>query len=151
VVSHDRYFIERVTDQQYALLAGRLRHLPGGIDEYLRLRSQAEAATVPGLASGAPKAPSAPVAGEQGAGQSGAGGGLAPGSAAERTAKKELDRLDRQIARAGEREAKLHAELAAHAADYEKLTELGAQLTAVAADRADLEERWLEVASALDG
>ena len=42
-MSHDRYFLERVTDQQYAVLAGpdgagRLRHLPGGIDEYLRLR-----------------------------------------------------------------------------------------------------------------
>src|SRR6516225_2871154 len=37
VVSHDRYLLERVTDQQYAILDGRLRHLPGGIDEYLRL------------------------------------------------------------------------------------------------------------------
>ncbi len=75
-----------------------------------------------------------------------ADGGFAPGSAAERAAKKELDRLDRQIARAGEREAKLHAELAANATDYEKLTELGAQLAAVEAEKADLEERWLEVA-----
>ncbi|MGH9295654.1 MAG: ABC-F family ATP-binding cassette domain-containing protein, partial [Acidimicrobiales bacterium] len=41
-VSHDRYFLERVTDEQYAILGGRLRHLPGGIDEYLRLRSLAE-------------------------------------------------------------------------------------------------------------
>ena len=46
--------------------------------------------------------------------------GFVPGSAAERAAKKELDRLDLQIARAGEREAKLHAELAANATDYEK-------------------------------
>ena len=38
VVSHDRYLLERVTDQQYAVLDGRLRHLPGGVDEYLRLR-----------------------------------------------------------------------------------------------------------------
>jgi ABC transport system ATP-binding/permease protein len=37
VVSHDRYLLERVTDQQYAILDGRLRHLPGGIDQYLRL------------------------------------------------------------------------------------------------------------------
>ena len=37
VVSHDRYLLERVTDQQYAVLDGRLRHLPGGVDEYLRL------------------------------------------------------------------------------------------------------------------
>jgi ATP-binding cassette subfamily F protein uup len=80
-----------------------------------------------------------------------AGGGLAPGSAAERAAKKELDRLDRQLARAGEREARLHAELAASATDHLRLTELGAQLAAVEAERAGLEERWLEVASALDG
>jgi ABC transport system ATP-binding/permease protein len=80
-----------------------------------------------------------------------AGSGITPGSAAERAAKKELDRLDRQIARAGEREATLHAELAANAADYARLTELGAQLAAAEADRAELEERWLEVASSLDG
>jgi len=41
VVSHDRYLLERVTDQQYAILDGRLRHLPGGVDEYLRLTAQA--------------------------------------------------------------------------------------------------------------
>ena len=38
VVSHDRYLIERVTDQQYAILDRRLRHLPGGVEEYLRIR-----------------------------------------------------------------------------------------------------------------
>jgi ATPase subunit of ABC transporter with duplicated ATPase domains len=148
-VSHDRYFIERVTDQQYAIFAGRLRHLPGGIDEYLRLRSQAHssAASSPprSTGNGSPAArtePTAPTA---------SGGGFTPGSAAERAAKKELDRLDRQIARAGEREAKLHAELAANATDYEKLTELGAQLAAVEAEKTDLEERWLEVASSLEG
>src|SRR5690606_38284034 len=43
VVSHDRYFLERVTDQQFALLDGRLRHLPGGVDEYLRLSAAAPA------------------------------------------------------------------------------------------------------------
>ena len=59
VVSHDRYFLERVTDQQYAILDGRLRHLPGGIDEYLRRRAQAPAANGspvarPGPAASAP-------------------------------------------------------------------------------------------------
>ena len=46
VVSHDRYFIERVTDQQYAILRGQLRHLPGGVDEYLRLRAAESAAGI---------------------------------------------------------------------------------------------------------
>jgi ATPase subunit of ABC transporter with duplicated ATPase domains len=138
-VSHDRYFLERVTDQQYAILGGRLRHLPGGIDEYLRLRSLVHAPE-PRPAAGRPAPQAAP-----------ADGGFAPGSAAERAAKKELDRLDRQITRAGERESKLHAELAASATDYERLTELGARLAAVEAERADLEERWLEVAGSLEG
>jgi ATPase subunit of ABC transporter with duplicated ATPase domains len=138
-VSHDRYFLERVTDQQYAILDGRLRHLPGGVDEYLRLRSRA---VQEGGSPAARPATAAPVP---------SGDGFAPGSAAERAAKKELDRLDRQIARAGEREAKLHAELAANATDYAKLTELGAQLAAVEAEKSDLEERWLEVAGSLEG
>ena len=147
-VSHDRYFLERVTDQQYAILDGRLRHLPGGIDEYLRLRSQAlsadKAPARPPARTPASALAAAPAAAAVSA------TGFTPGSAAERAAKKELDRLDRQIARAGEREAKLHAELAAHATDYEKLTALGTRLAAVEAEKADLEERWLEVAGSLE-
>jgi len=154
-VSHDRYFIERVTDQQYAIFAGRLRHLPGGIDEYLRLRSQAHSPTARSSAASSPAPRStgngSPAARPGPAAPAASGGGFTPGSAAERAAKKELDRLDRQIARAGEREAKLHAELAANATDYEKLTELGAQLAAAEAEKTDLEERWLEVASSLEG
>ncbi|MCV7100322.1 ATP-binding cassette domain-containing protein, partial [Mycobacterium palustre] len=51
VVSHDRYLLERVTDQQYAILDGRLRHLPGGIDEYLRLAARRAPAAAPGPAA----------------------------------------------------------------------------------------------------
>ncbi|MDN6528022.1 MAG: ATP-binding cassette domain-containing protein, partial [Brevibacterium sp.] len=40
VVSHDRYLLERVTDQQYAILDHGLRHVPGGVDEYLALRAE---------------------------------------------------------------------------------------------------------------
>ena len=50
VVCHDRYLLERVTDQQYAVLGGHLRHLPGGVDEYMRLRA---AGTGGGTASAA--------------------------------------------------------------------------------------------------
>lgn len=41
LVTHDRYLMERVTDQQFALIDGHLRHVPGGVDEYLRLASSA--------------------------------------------------------------------------------------------------------------
>ncbi len=42
LVTHDRYLMERVTDHQFALIDGKVRHLPGGVDEYLRLTEEAE-------------------------------------------------------------------------------------------------------------
>jgi ABC transport system ATP-binding/permease protein len=140
-VSHDRYFLERVTDHVEAMLGdGRISALPGGVDDYLeRVRARRAAlAAAPG-----PARPEGPATAE-------AGGGLAPGSAAERAARKELQRLERQIERTAAREDVLSSELAENATDYEKLTELGAELRTVQAERAGLEERWLEVASALE-
>jgi len=136
VVSHDRYFLERVTEHVVALLGdGRLSFLGGGVDEYLdRVR-----------AARRPPAPRSPAAGSP-AGSAAAGSA----AAAERTARKELQRLERQLDRLTAREAGLSAELAANATDYEKLTALGAELKAAQAEKADLEERWLAVAAELD-
>jgi ATP-binding cassette subfamily F protein uup len=144
VVSHDRYFLERITDHVVALLGdSKLSFLPGGVEQYLeRVRGTREA-SLPMLAG-------APVATAAGAGGAGAGGG-GTDLAQERTARKELQRLERQIERLTQREAALGAEMAEHAADYEQLTKLGADLRAVQADKADLEERWLTVAGELDG
>jgi len=140
VVSHDRYFLERVTDHVDAMLGdGRISALPGGVDDYLERVRACRAAQ----AAAGPARPAGPAAAES-------GGGLAPGSAAERAARKELQRLERQIERTAAREDVLSTELAANAMDYEKLTELGAELRTVQAERAGLEERWLEVASALE-
>ena len=134
VVSHDRYFLERVTEHVVALLGdGRLSFLGGGVDEYLdRVRAARRA-----------PAPRSPAAGSPAAGSAAAGSG----AAAERTARKELQRLERQLDRLTAREADLSAELAANATDYEKLTALGAELKAAQAEKADLEERWLTVAA----
>jgi ABC transport system ATP-binding/permease protein len=128
VVSHDRYFLERATDHVIALLGdGRLSYLGGGIDEYLARRAgQMEAAAGPGRGA-----------------RPGAGAGTA---GAQRAAKKELQRLERQIDRLTAREAELAAELAARASDYEKLIELGGLLRGVQDEKASLEERWLAVA-----
>src|SRR5690242_7442107 len=132
VVSHDRYFLERVTEHVVALLGdGALSFLPGGVDEYLdRVRAARRAP--------APRSP---------AGSAAAGSA----AAAERTARKELQRLERQLDRLTAREAGLSAELAANATDYEKLTALGAELKAAQSEKADLEERWLTVAAQFDG
>jgi ATP-binding cassette subfamily F protein uup len=131
VVSHDRYFLERVTDHVVALLGdGKLSFLGGGVDEYLA-RIRAYRASAPDLKpSGAPPARSS--------------------AADERLARKELQRLERQLERLSAREAELTADLAANATDYEKLTTLGADLRAVQAEKADLEDRWLAVAADLE-
>jgi ABC transport system ATP-binding/permease protein len=133
VVSHDRYFLERATEHVVALLGdGRLSFLGGGVDEYLdRIRAaRAVPAAGPGPAPAAPAAPKSSAAGE-------------------RTARKELQRLERQLDRLSAREAELADLLAANATDYEKLTSLGAELRAVQTEKSDLEDRWLTVAAEL--
>jgi ABC transport system ATP-binding/permease protein len=129
VVSHDRYFLERVTDHVLALLAGRLAFLPGGVDEYLRLRASPATPTRAATAHPAATEPGRADAARQRAGQ------------------KELARLERQIARLTDTEAELSADLAANASDYAVLVELGARLRAVQEERAALEDRWLQVAA----
>jgi ATP-binding cassette subfamily F protein uup len=134
VVSHDRYFLERVTDHVVALLGdGKLSFLGGGVDEYLARRAALRRAA-PGerAGSGASGAPEA----NRGAGSAGA----------QRAARKELQRLERQIDRLTVREKELTESLAAHASDYARLVELGGQLREVQAERARLEEEWLTVA-----
>jgi ABC transport system ATP-binding/permease protein len=128
VVSHDRYFLERVTDRIVGLLGDKkLSFLPGGVDEYL---DRGRNTTVSSAQSVAPSAPSS--------------------AAAERTARKELQRLERQIEKLTAREGELQVRLAANATDYEKLTALGAELRQAQAEKTQLEERWLEVAAELD-
>jgi ABC transport system ATP-binding/permease protein len=131
VVSHDRYFLERVTEHVVALLGdSKLSFLAGGVDEYLdRVRAVRSAP--------AARATDARAAG-------------ATGAAEERTARKELQRLERQLERLSSRETELAAQLTANATDYEKLTALGAELRAAQAEKADLEDRWLAVAAELD-
>jgi ATP-binding cassette subfamily F protein uup len=134
VVSHDRYFLERVTDHVLALDSGRLDFLAGGVTEYLERRAAAgertQATKGPLTAAASPPVPSA--------------------ATRQRAAQKELARLDRQLAAVTKREAELTAELAASATDYGKLIELGDELKVVQASKAELEDRWLEVAQDAD-
>jgi ATP-binding cassette subfamily F protein uup len=136
VVSHDRYFLERVTDHVVALLGdGKLSLLGGGVDEYLERRAALEAAAS-GVSAGA-------GAGGGARGDRGAGTGVA---GVQRAARKEMSRLERQIERLSSREKELTESLAANASDYARLVELGAQLRDVQAQRERLEENWLVAA-----
>jgi ATPase subunit of ABC transporter with duplicated ATPase domains len=133
VVSHDRYLLERVTDHQYAVLDGRLRHLPGGVDEYLRLRRSAQPAgsDVPAPAPASPTVPA---------------GSPGSGSAQDRQARKEAARLERQIERLSAQEADLERRMVEAATEPARLVPLSAEHAEVVAERERLEERWLEVA-----
>jgi ATP-binding cassette subfamily F protein uup len=153
VVSHDRYLLERVTDRQIALLGdGGIRDLPGGVDEYLRLRAALVAA--PSRGAGAGPVDAAHAAAATGTASSaaapgpGTAGGAAPvvSQADVRAARKEMARLERQLSRLAEQEERLHAELAANATDHQKVLELDTKLRAVAAEREQVEEAWLTAA-----
>jgi ATP-binding cassette subfamily F protein uup len=145
VVSHDRYFLERVTDSTWALLGdGQISMLPRGVDEYLERRHAdlvraAAAAPEPRPTPGTPAAPAEPSAAR-----------AKPGSAEERAARKTLARLDRQLERIAAREAELNAEIAAHAQDYARLAELGVLLDELAAEKDAVELEWLEAAEVLE-
>jgi ATPase subunit of ABC transporter with duplicated ATPase domains len=127
VISHDRYFLERVCDDVVALLGDeRVRDLPGGVEEYLRLMAQrggqADRPAVPPV-----QAP--------------------PSSAAQdREQRKALARLERQIEKFREREQRLHDDLAEHATDYERVADLHAELRDIEEQRARAEDEWLELA-----
>ncbi|WP_031071210.1 ABC-F family ATP-binding cassette domain-containing protein [Streptomyces sp. NRRL WC-3742] len=138
VISHDRFFIERTTDVVHALLGDkRMRMLPGGVDEYLERRARMAAEAASAAAAAAPTASSA-------SGASGAEPGLSGGDL--RAAKKEMQKIERQIAKLDEKESKLHAQLAEHAADFSKVAELDAQLRGVREEKEELEMSWLELA-----
>ena len=138
VVSHDRYFLERVTDQQYAVMDAHLRHLPGGVDEYLRLRAS-------GVGSKSGKqAASGPVKAAP------AASGLA--GAELRAAQKELASVERRIAKLTDQVNASRTALAEH--DHTDYTGLATKMAAIGELESEVEElelRWLDLSEALEG
>ncbi len=136
VVSHDRYFVERVCDNVHALTAaGEIRHLPGGIDQYIEQRREANDASL-----------ARPLAQES-----------VPTGARIRGARKEtqrsereLKRLEQAIERLAERETTLNEQMAAVATDHAQLAKLQSELGQVATERGQLETSWLEQSESLE-
>ena len=166
VVSHDRYLLERVTDQQFALIGGKVRHLPGGVQDYLDMVEDIK------NGKGLP---------EDRAGFAGTGGSSAKrgaqgkGSAAEslpqstssegaqdsaepklsgkafHEASKRVNAIERKLAKLEEQKSDLEAQMASHdPSDYEGLNKLNEQLTAVNGESDDLEAEWLELSEQLE-
>ena len=125
VVTHDRYFLERVCDVCYALMGdGSCVLLPGGVEQYLQSRRERSSEISPAKATAVAQST----------------------SAATRQARKDLARLEQQIARLDEQLTALHDEMAASASVYERLVELQREIEMVTANRNQLELAWLDAA-----
>ena len=137
VVSHDRYFLERVCDDVFALPGdGHLLHLPGGVEQYLDLRASAEGTG----SDGGSRAPSAAPRRDEGQ----------PAGAQRRSAQKELARVERGLERASRRDREIQAAMTAAATDPSRLQELSAQLEDLNLERDQLEASWLELSEQLE-
>ncbi len=129
VVSHDRYFVERVCDNIYALDdAGAIRHLPGGIEQYLDLR---------GAAPAAPAAKPVPKK------------AVASGSAL-KAARKEVQKLERELADLTEREHVVHQLIVEASSNHTRLIDLYAELTTLHGRREVAEDAWLKASESLE-
>jgi len=131
VASHDRYFLERVCDVEYALRGdGSVAMLPGGVDQYL-----AERAAAGQLERATGRATESRVS----------------DAARARTARKELARLESQLDKAGRAIERLHARMAESASDYSQLTKLQVELDTAETRQSQLEEAWLLAAEDAEG
>lgn len=139
VVSHDRYLMERVTDDQFALLDGHVRHVPGGVDEYLRLLGEKVETSSTAAASSDSRAggPSRPAA-----------AGLS--NQERRELKKRFDAVSRKLEKTEGEPERLRAEMGAvDASDYAALMAAQETLDACLAEREALEDEWLELSERL--
>jgi ATP-binding cassette subfamily F protein uup len=127
VISHDRYFLERVCDRFVGLLGdGQLRDLPRGVDQYLEDRARALRG---GSLQGEKKVSSAQT---------------------ERLLKKDLARVERQIAKAREKLETLKSEQSEASFDANRLTEIVNEIASIESELAQREEEWLEITLKLD-
>jgi ATP-binding cassette subfamily F protein uup len=144
VISHDRYFVERVCDNVYALTGeGSIRHLPGGIEQYVEQRREAQ---------GHPAASrlSSPAA-QAGAEALPAGARVREERKLAQRSARELKQLEAAIERLTAREAELHEQMTAVATDHAQLAELQRELAGAVEEREQLELSWLERSEALEG
>lgn len=122
VVSHDRYLLERITDRQVAILEGRVRDLPGGVDEYLALRAAQTVVEEAAVSAESPVVSDAAIA---------------------RTAKKTMARVERQLTKERANLTKVQEDMVQASLDFEKLGKLTEDARRIQ-DRIDqLEEEWL--------
>ena len=135
VVSHDRWFLERVCDVVWALMGdGTVAFLPGGISQYLEHRRNRKPSPSKSSRVGSTSRVAEPKM----------------GAAELRQARKNMDRLDRQMGKVRDELAALHEEMAAKADDYQALVDLQAKANELDERMTNLEEQWLETADIVE-
>lgn len=152
VVSHDRYLLERVTDEQFALIGGKIRHLPGGVQDYLDIvdalrrgedplgMSKAEGAADPTIDADTAKAEDA------GAGSPAEAPTPKLSGKAYADASRRVSAIERKLEKLATQQEELEAQMAAHdPSDYTGLNELNAKLQALTTESDGLEAEWLDL------
>lgn len=155
VVSHDRYLLERVTDEQFALIGGKVRHLPGGVQDYLDMVEQLKRGEDPLGLEGAAGGPA--TGGDSAANGGGSADAASAATAAEPEAPKlsgkayadasrRVSAIERKLEKIATQKEQIEAQMAAHdPSDYAGLNELNGQLQALAAESDGLEAEWLDL------
>ena len=157
VVSHDRYLLERVTDQQFALIDGKIRHLPGGVDEYLKIMEDYERANM--------QESKADFEASSSDGSSAVAGDLLDADSAEKSNQKSNQKseaklsgkayydatrrvaaIERKLEKLEEEKSAIEQKMASHdPSDFVGLQELNEKLQANQSESSALEEEWLEL------
>ena len=163
VVSHDRYLLGRVTDQQFALIGGKIRHLPGGVQDYLDMTEAIKNGKDPfadekagktgkGRKNGdAVSADSSTSAGDSGDVADSAATAPKLTGKAYHEASRRVSAIERKLAKLEEQKADVESQMAAHdPSDYEGLNKLNEQLQAVADESESLEMEWMELSEQLE-
>lgn len=169
VVSHDRYLLERVTDEQFALIGGKVRHLPGGVDDYLDMVQKIEnGETLDEIVGG--------DRGGKSAGKGSSSGSSASEAQSSNTnddgdnddsdsqsndqkltgkafhdATRRLSAIERKLAKLETEKAKIEQKMAAHdPSDYVGLGKLNEQLSANSAESESLESEWMDLSEQVE-
>ena len=163
VVSHDRYLLERVTDQQFALIGGKIRHLPGGVQDYLDMTEAIKNGKDPfadekagktgkGRKNGdAVSADSSTSAGDSGDVADSAATAPKLTGKAYHEASRRVSAIERKLAKLEEQKSDVESQMAAHdPSDYEGLNKLNEQLQAVTDESESLEMEWMELSEKLE-
>jgi ATP-binding cassette subfamily F protein uup len=132
VVSHDRYFLERVCDTFVGVMGdGSLRNLPGGLEEYLKLRkAQPDEPTAFTQDAGAPK--------------------VELSATQKRDMQKDLQRIERSIAKLDVSIKEILGEMETHSSNFEKVAALNDDLQPLIMEKEELENRWVLLSENLD-